>query len=132
MTERKPMPLAFLDEPFPNFESVAQHLESLTKRIVNYLAMEPYVVVEHPYEQLDVALWLQSVPNGYIAHMLIADPEHIASQCPDDALFFDIGDAIKKEQVRIRDVHEYLRSDAWVQVIHTDRHLRWLTDFPVA
>ncbi|MDR6664021.1 hypothetical protein [Rhizobium sp. 1399] len=128
MTERKPMPLVHLDAPFPVFEDVVPHIEDLTMRSRSYIAQEPPLLSGHPYRDLTVAVWLQRVPNGYYAHLMVAERAFVKSECPADGLAFDLSELLKKKEVRLRDVYTYLKSEAWLQLLLSEYNIRWLND----
>lgn len=132
MTERKAMPLVHLDDPFPTFEEVVPHLEDLTRRVRSYVAQEPKSIFDHAYSGLTLAVWLEGVPNGHIAQMLVSQRPHVKNECPPSALLFDMSGLLGMKDVRLRDVHTYLQSDAWLQLLTTEHNIRWLKDHAVA
>jgi hypothetical protein len=128
MTERKTMPLARLDQSFPAFDGPSQYLTDLTKRVANYLAQEPQVVFDHPYDRLAIVVWLQLVPGGYIAHMAVADHAHAKANCPADAVAFDLSELLDQKLVWIRDAHQFLNPERWYSLLHDNGNRRRLAD----
>ncbi len=132
MTERKNMPLVHLDAPFPIFEDLVPHLEDLTRRVRAYVAQEPTSIFDHPYREMTLAVWLESVPNGLIAQMLVSQRPFVKNECPPSALLFDLSEILGKKDVRLRDVHTYLQSESWLQLLMTEHNIRWLKEHAVA
>lgn len=131
MTEPMRMPLVHLDQSFPAFENPSEYLADLTVRIRSYIAQEPHVIFEHPYRDLTIAVWFQSMPNGFIAHLLVADRPHVKNECPTGALLFDLSEILGLKDVRLRDVHQYMKSEAWLQLIDTEHNMCSLKDTAV-
>lgn len=127
MTERKPMPLAHLEQEVPVKADLDAYMADLTKRVVWYVGCEPHVIFEHPYADLGIYVWLHlHKADEYMANVLVADQAHAEAHLPADAFRFDLAEILKQDLVTLRDVHRFMQSDEWGDLLHRARVHRWI------